>query len=179
VLADDPLLTARSVARSRPLVRVILSNTLKMPLTSQLITSAREHPTIVYCSESSDKQQAEQLRTLGVEVIALPNHDSHFSFADVLADLHRRAVTHLLVEPGPTLARYMFARSQADRVWVFRSPRRIDEPTAPAGPEVEYPTTGSADLAGDVLTEYLNPQSPAFFASVPSADFVLAREPRV
>jgi len=175
VLADDPLLTARGVERSRPLLRVVLSNTLKIPLTSKLVTSGREQPVVVYCSESSDPEQAEQLRSRGVEVIALPSHDSHFSFTDVLADLHRRAVVHLLVEPGPTLARYMFARSQADRVWVFRAQNAIDEPTAPAAPKVEYPSTGSIDLAGVVLTEYLNPASPAFFAPVPSADFTLAR----
>lgn len=174
-LADDPLLTARGVERTRPLLRVVLSNTLKIPMTSNLVTSARQHPLVVYCSESSDQQRAEQLRAFGVEVIALPTHDSHFSFADVLADLHRRAVTHLLVEPGPTLARYMFARSQADRVWVFRSPNAIDEPTAPAAPRVEYPSTGSIELAGDVLTEYLNPNSAAFFSAAPSAEFVLAR----
>lgn len=179
VLADDPLLTARGVARSRSLIRVVLSNTLKLPLTSKLVTSAREHPTIVYCSESSDKAHAEQLRSAGVEVIALPNHDSHFSFADALADLHRRAVTHLLVEPGPTLARYMFARSQADRVWVFRSPNPIADDTAPAAPRVECPSTGSLELAGDVLTEFVNPDSAAFFAPAPSADLVLAQGLRV
>lgn len=176
VLADDPLLTARGVERRKPLLRVVLSNTLKIPLTSKLVTSAREHPVVVYCSEASDREHAEQLRDAGVEVVVLPNHDSHFSFADVLSDLHGRAVTHLLVEPGPTLARYMFGRSQADRVWVFRSPNPIDDTTATAAPSVEYRATGSIEIAGDVLTEYLNPQSSAFFASVPSADFVLTRE---
>ncbi|MBC8105273.1 MAG: bifunctional diaminohydroxyphosphoribosylaminopyrimidine deaminase/5-amino-6-(5-phosphoribosylamino)uracil reductase RibD [Anaerolineae bacterium] len=176
VLADDPLLTARGVEGSRPLLRVVLSNTLNIPLTSKLVTSAREHPVVVYCSESASFENAKQLRDSGVEVVVLPNHDSHFSFADVLSDLHRRSVTHLLVEPGPTLARYMFGRSQADRVWVFRSPKPIEEGNATAAPNVEYPSTGSIEIAGDVLTEYLNPQSLVFFSPHPSADFVLTCE---
>lgn len=176
LLADDPLLTARGVERPRPLLRVVLSNTLKIPFDSNLVQSAREHPVVVYCSEASDRDSAKQLRDQGIEVVVLANHDSHFSFADVLADLHARSVTHLLVEPGPTLARYMFGRSQADRVWVFRSPKSIDDATAPSAPKAEYPATGSLEIAGDVLTEYLNPQSPVFFAPQPSADFVLTRE---
>src|SRR4051794_21516418 len=46
VLNDDPLLTARDVERKsdRSLLRVVLSNTLKVPSKSRLIASAREQP---------------------------------------------------------------------------------------------------------------------------------------
>src|SRR5205085_2753970 len=54
VLNDDPLLTARGVAISdRKLLRVVLSNSLKIPLSSRLVQSARQSPVLVYCSESS------------------------------------------------------------------------------------------------------------------------------
>ncbi|CAN5375182.1 bifunctional diaminohydroxyphosphoribosylaminopyrimidine deaminase/5-amino-6-(5-phosphoribosylamino)uracil reductase RibD [soil metagenome] len=181
VLADDPLLTALGVCREidRPLLRIVLSNTLKIPLDSKLVRSAREHPLLIYCSQlaaAAHRGLADELRSRGVEIVALPDHESHFSFADVLSDVHDRNVTHLLVEPGPTLARYMFARSQADRVWVFRSPGSIDDATAPAAPNVQFPATADLAIGGDVLSEYLNPASPVFFAPVPSADFVLTRE---
>src|SRR4051812_29671555 len=61
VLADDPLLTARGVSSDRKLLRVVLSNSLKIPLDSQLVKSAREHPVIIYCSQSSS-DGAEKLR---------------------------------------------------------------------------------------------------------------------
>ena len=179
VLADDPLLTARGVDAPRPLLRVVLSNSLKVAPTSRLVATARQHPVVVYSSEASVASNAptvDALRRAGAEVVALANHDGRFSFADVLADLHARRVTHALVEPGPTLTRYMFARGQADRVWVFRSPRPIDEPAAPSAPDVEYPQTARADVAGDTLIEYLNPDSAAYFAAEPSADFVLSTE---
>jgi len=72
----------------------------------------------------------------------------------------------------------MFSRGQADRVWVFQSPNEIEITTGFAissAPVVQYGATGNTNLDGDVLTEYLNPGSDAFFASVPSADFELAR----
>jgi diaminohydroxyphosphoribosylaminopyrimidine deaminase / 5-amino-6-(5-phosphoribosylamino)uracil reductase len=179
VLADDPLLTARGVDAPRPLLRVVLSNSLKVAPTRRLIATAKNHPVVIYssiASVASNAQTVDALSRAGAEVVALEDRDGRFSFTDVLADLHARRVTHALVEPGPTLTRYMFARGQADRVWVFRSPRPIDEPAAPAAPDVAYPQTARADVAGDTLTEYLNPHSTAFFAAEPSADFVLATE---
>jgi len=184
VLNDDPLLTARPAdGKSRPLLRVVLSNTLKLPLESRLVRSAKEHPVIVYGSTSAVAQNASDvahLRKAGVEVIALPDHEGHFSFADVLTDLHARRVTHLLVEPGPTLTRYFFSRGQADRVWVFRSANSLDEEGGLAissAPLVNYPVTGEFAVDSvDTVTEYLNPASPVFFAAEPSADLVLARD---
>jgi diaminohydroxyphosphoribosylaminopyrimidine deaminase/5-amino-6-(5-phosphoribosylamino)uracil reductase len=184
VLADDPLLTARGVERAsqRPLLRVVLSNTLKVPTESKLVASAHAHPVIVYCSRSAaqaNRDSVDALRQRAVEVVALPDRELRFSFDDVLADLHQRTVTHLLVEPGPTLTRYMLSRNQADRVWVFRSPNRIEEDAMDLAitmaPRVEYPAVASMQIEGDVLTEYLNPQSAVFFAPAPSADFVLSQ----
>ena len=111
---------------------------------------------------------------------ALPDRDSHFSFADVLTDLHARGVVHLLVEPGPTLTRYFLARGQADRVWVFQSRTDINEEGGLAiasAPLVGYPATGQLAVdQNDTLIEYLNPASAVYFAAEPSADFVLAAE---
>jgi diaminohydroxyphosphoribosylaminopyrimidine deaminase / 5-amino-6-(5-phosphoribosylamino)uracil reductase len=183
VLNDDPLLTARfGETPARQSIRVVLSNTLKVPLDSRLVRSARELPVVVYCSASSaasNQSAADSLRARGVAIVPLADQDGHFSFADVLKDLHSRGVVHLLVEPGPTLTRYFFARGQADRVWIFRSPNDIDAGDGlaiSAAPMVGYPPTGELKLAGDTLTEYLNPSSSAFFSAEPSADFILASE---
>jgi diaminohydroxyphosphoribosylaminopyrimidine deaminase/5-amino-6-(5-phosphoribosylamino)uracil reductase len=182
LLADDPLLTARVPAsreQRRPL-RVVLSNTLKVPVNSRLVASANEVPVVVYSSQASVAANSETVRALrgrGVEVVALPDHDSHFSFDDVLRELYERRVTHVLVEPGPTLTRHLFSRGQADRVWVFRSPQPVDDAGGLAissAPVINYPKIGQATFDGDVLTEYFNPAGSAFFSAVPSADLVLA-----
>jgi diaminohydroxyphosphoribosylaminopyrimidine deaminase/5-amino-6-(5-phosphoribosylamino)uracil reductase len=175
VLSDDPLLTARGVESPRPLLRVVLSNSLKILPTSQLVATAREHPLVIYSSAASvgaNEALVAALRGAGAEVVALPDHDGRFSFIDVLHDLHARHIVHALVEPGPTLTRYMFARGQADRVWVFQSPKPIDEPMARKAPDVRYPESGRVDVAGDALIEYLNPASDVFFSAEPSADLV-------
>jgi riboflavin biosynthesis pyrimidine reductase len=147
-----------------------------------LISSAKQSPVLLYLSESTasaEAQKVAELREKGVEVIPLPNHAGHFSFTDVLHDLHSRKVMHLLIEPGPTLARYMLQRGQADRIWIFRSPKTIEAihgEAVSAASSVHYPSTASVHLDGDVLTEYLNDASDVFFKCEPSADFVLAAE---
>ncbi|HEV7302513.1 MAG TPA: bifunctional diaminohydroxyphosphoribosylaminopyrimidine deaminase/5-amino-6-(5-phosphoribosylamino)uracil reductase RibD [Tepidisphaeraceae bacterium] len=180
VLADDPLLTARDVSPARPLLRVVLSNTLKLPIESRLVASAGEHAVIVFCAQSAADtapRTVAELQQRGVEVIALPTRDENrFSFADVLTTLHARRVTHLLIEPGPTLARHMIPRNQVDRIWVFRSRAAMIETRGlPASPiPADYALTGQCELGSDLLSEYLNPHSAAFFAADPSADLRLA-----
>jgi riboflavin biosynthesis pyrimidine reductase len=112
-------------------------------------------------------------------VNALEAHElRHLDLGELLSKLgaQPQAMTHLLVEPGPTLARSFFHRNLADRLWIFRSRDRLEEPTAPdaAGVPLNWLKTAETDLAGDTLTEYLNPANSAFFAPQPSADFRLA-----
>ena len=87
--------------------------------------------------------------------------------------LHHLDGTHLLVEPGPTLAESFLRAELADRVWVFRSPVPIDQTDAIAAADLNYAATGVRNLGGDQLTEYLNPNGSAFFAMAQSADFRL------
>jgi riboflavin biosynthesis pyrimidine reductase len=112
-----------------------------------------------------------------VEVVPLPmDAAGGLSLQYVLDDLGGRSVTHLLVEPGPTLAASFLRHNLADRVWIFYSPKRAGDHTAPAAARVEYPYTGQIMLQGDQLTEYLNPQSPVYYALERSADLVLTEK---
>ena len=182
VTSDDPLLIARGVPDPRMLTRVVLDPDLQIPLTSRLVSTVVEHPLIVYCRptafEASDRAAVRTtLQSMGVQVVAVPEADRRLSIPDVFRDLGSRGVTHLLVEPGPSLAAGMLWSDLAQRVWVFRSPNRLDDEHAPkAPPQVRYWDTGRLNLDGDVLTEYLNLQSPLFFAPEPSADFILAAQ---
>jgi riboflavin biosynthesis pyrimidine reductase len=88
-----------------------------------------------------------------------------------LSYLGTLGVTHLLVEPGLTLARSFLAGNLADRVWIFRSPNPVGVSSAASAPPVDYPATGSVTYDGDLLTEYLNATSAVFFSLDQSADF--------
>lgn len=173
VLNDDPLLTSRGVVDARPLRRAILDTNLRIPLESQLVHTGAGEVT-VFCSREAYRQSPRvgELQRLGIDVRPTRT-DPHGGLVldNVLFDLDNYG-THVLVEAGPTLARSFIEQNLADRVWVLHSPTTINDDTAPTATEVPYPVAAEADLEGDHLVEHLNPNSPVYFASVPSADFV-------
>jgi diaminohydroxyphosphoribosylaminopyrimidine deaminase / 5-amino-6-(5-phosphoribosylamino)uracil reductase len=176
VLTDDPLLLARGANPPRNPLRVVLDCNLGIPVKSQLARTARQAPVLVCCEESAYQEKTEavaRLRASGVEVAPLRGQ-GRISLEHLLDDLGARGVTHLLVEPGAKLARSFLGQNLADRVWVFRSPLRINDEDAPAAMRVIYPSSGTVELNGDELSEYLNPESAVFFAMEPSADLILA-----
>jgi diaminohydroxyphosphoribosylaminopyrimidine deaminase / 5-amino-6-(5-phosphoribosylamino)uracil reductase len=174
-VTDNPNLTVRLKRRGanvRTPLRVVLDPRLRGSPDSRLATTAREVPVLVfYDPRRADPQRAAAFHDRGVELVAL-EQDVSMPLASVLFNLHGRNVTHVLVEPGPHLASAFLATPLSDRVWVFRSPRRVDDPTAPAAARVPYPPAAKVSCGRDTLTEHLNPDSPVFFAPEPSADFV-------
>ncbi len=170
-LNDDPLLLARGVESPRPLTRVVLSRNLNLRIESRLLSTTDQGPVIVATTAAAVEAHPDRVRAIrsaGGEVLVIGR------LGDLLDPLVQRGATHVLVEPGPTLAAAWFAEAPIDRVWVIRSPSVIGHHSAPNAPNVpaEYLVTDQADLSGDVLTEYLNPASGAFFGSFPSADFL-------
>lgn len=176
IVSDDPLLTVRGVEPMRTLHRIVLNGDLNISPSTRVVQSARQTPLLIVCRESAFRQKPERVReleSLGAEIVAMPMDESdQIDLANVLRLLGERQFTHLLVEPGPTLARSFLRQNLADRVWIFQSPNPIGEPTAPSAVRVDYPATGHMIHEGDRLTEYLNPASPAFFALEPSVDFI-------
>ncbi len=179
VLTDNPLLTVRGVTTQRPLLRVVLDSNLRIPVSSQLIRSSAIGHLVVYCSQDTYRQRHAAIVALnaqGVEVTPLQTDATGgLSLEHLLDDLGGRAITHLLVEPGPKLAASFFQQNLADRVWVFRSPKRVDDATAPSMPAFTYPSTGEIAFESDRLNEYLNPHSPVFFSLSPSPDLEIVK----
>jgi diaminohydroxyphosphoribosylaminopyrimidine deaminase/5-amino-6-(5-phosphoribosylamino)uracil reductase len=178
-LADDPLLTAR-VDPSRLAVRIVLDSNLRLPPESQLAKTANDMPVDLYFTRTgfiaAGPEKIKRLMSAGVQLREAAEDDrgriaiAPFIQSDRLAD-----IAHLLVEPGPMLARSFFDAGAADRLWVIRSPRRVEESTAPAAAEIppRFVKTAEVTLGDDTLTEYLDQESDLFFAAVASADVVV------
>ena len=173
--SDDPLLTPRLVPPLRTPIRVVLSANLRLTPESRLANSTDSGPVLVYTTDGGLDRIRWTVLTLesqGVEICAFrADSDGLIPLAKVLENLHSRSVTHLLIEPGPQLAAHFFTAGLVDRVWVFQSPTRVDDPTAPRAVAVPFPATARTSLGDDELIEYLNPASPVFFANDPSSDF--------
>ena len=174
VICDDPVLAARVADSPRVPVRVVLDSQLRIGTDRQLVKTAKQLPLLVFCSDVVLKKKREQVMALnaaGAEVMGVAvDNRGRVSLDAVLRELNRRHMTHLFVEPGVELASSFFRGNFADRVWITKSPKRVDANDAPEALPVNFPVSARLRLDGDEFTEYLNPQSPVFFSVQKSAD---------
>jgi diaminohydroxyphosphoribosylaminopyrimidine deaminase / 5-amino-6-(5-phosphoribosylamino)uracil reductase len=120
VETDDPLLTARPPGPRRP-ARIVLDSTARLPISSQLVRTAREAPVIVAVTERATTLKRDQLVALGCDVIALAGH-GQVPIAPLLAELGRRGMTNVLVEGGGQVLGSFMALGQVDELDVFIAP---------------------------------------------------------
>jgi len=129
-LADDPLLTDRSgEKRRRPLVRVLLDETLKVSPDSQLVKSANEWPVIVFAGDFAAASKSEVLELRAVEV--LRDTASGRDLRAVLEELGQRSIQSILVEGGASVAGNFLDAGLVNKVSFFIAPRIIGGRAAP------------------------------------------------
>jgi diaminohydroxyphosphoribosylaminopyrimidine deaminase/5-amino-6-(5-phosphoribosylamino)uracil reductase len=183
VINDDPLLTARDVSpplTPRRIIRAVLDARLRIPMSSKLVRTARQHRVFVHLDRylmDAGREKTRILRDAGVEAFPAGSTHAGLRLDEVLNNLAGFGATHVLVEPGPTLAQsFLHQDSLVDRVWMIHSRNKAPQPASLPGVGVPstYVKTGEINLDGDRLIEFLNPASPLFFAAEPSADFLAA-----
>jgi diaminohydroxyphosphoribosylaminopyrimidine deaminase/5-amino-6-(5-phosphoribosylamino)uracil reductase len=124
VIADGPLLTCRLPGMSSP-VRVVLDGTLRLPLASKLVATARHVPLWVIASEAAEPVREQALAAQGVDVARVATTGGRLDLADVLKLLARRGITRVMVEGGPILAAAFLRADLVDEAVLFRSPNVI------------------------------------------------------
>jgi diaminohydroxyphosphoribosylaminopyrimidine deaminase/5-amino-6-(5-phosphoribosylamino)uracil reductase len=124
VLMDDPLLTMRlDQPRSRPLIRVVLDSSLKMPLASKLVQSARAVPLLIFCGRQPDEDKWTQLERAGAIVIEAPASVGRVDLEKVLQELGRRELSSLIVEGGSTINAAFIEARLVDKLTFFIAPK--------------------------------------------------------
>ena len=123
--ADDPRLTVRTGKRPRvPPVRLIVDPTARLPLTSNLVRTARRNPTWVVARPRAPGAPA--LTAAGVRVIEAAD------LVTGLGLLRKEGIRHLLAEGGARLARTLIDADLVDRLIIFRAPVLLGAGALPA-----------------------------------------------
>ncbi len=125
VLADDPLLMPEP-ADDRPRLRVVLDDKLRMPLKSQLVSTAKNSPVLVYTRPLHQKAQmkrAEEMAQAGVEVLSYEYEKGCSNLPGLLETLSRKGVQQVLVEGGPTVLSSFLKEGLADEICVYVAPK--------------------------------------------------------
>jgi diaminohydroxyphosphoribosylaminopyrimidine deaminase/5-amino-6-(5-phosphoribosylamino)uracil reductase len=158
-LADDPLLTVRpadgSTAGPRQPLRIVFDGHARLPLTSNLVRTARQLPVLVAIGPQAPHDRVTALEAAGCEIWRGDETDAVSRAAALLAELGRRRLTNLLVEGGPTLLAGMLAADQVDEVWTFVAPIILGGGTTvgpPSLPDVPRLTVEHVSFpGGDIL----------------------------
>ena len=131
VLSDDPLLTCRVGRPRRIAVRVVLDTRLRMPQRAQLVRTARQTPTWIFCSTDAPLQRARALERSGCVLHRVATTSAGVSLPAVLDTLGRHGMTNVLVEGGGRLLGQFFDQRLADEVHIYVAPLLIGGSGAP------------------------------------------------
>jgi diaminohydroxyphosphoribosylaminopyrimidine deaminase/5-amino-6-(5-phosphoribosylamino)uracil reductase len=140
VLTDNPRLTVRDIPGRNP-VRVIVDSKLRIPLTSQVVQTARQTPTCVVTTHTASRAIEDSLAQAGVRVIRVPTTaEGRCDPVTTLRELAAREVVSVMCEGGAELAGSLLATGLPDQMHVFVAPILLGPRGRPgavdwAGPE--------------------------------------------
>jgi diaminohydroxyphosphoribosylaminopyrimidine deaminase/5-amino-6-(5-phosphoribosylamino)uracil reductase len=125
VIADDPLLTPRPSEGREP-VRVVLDSSLRIPLESQLLKTAKKSLVIVYASREyvkANPKAVESISQKGAKILAYPEGQSRSNLHFLLKELSRRGLQQVLVEGGPRVVSSFLKENLADELYIYIAPK--------------------------------------------------------
>ncbi len=130
VMADDPMLNVRlsedvlgklgiKEHEVHHPVRIVADRRARIPMESQLVSTAREYPTVVVYADGAEEEKLQALRDAGV---TLWN-------CNTLQELMQRAgaekIDSILLESGGTLSESLLKEGLVDEVMAFVAPKII------------------------------------------------------
>ena len=140
ILADDPLLTCR-IEGGRDPVRIICDTHLRTPLQSQVVTTAKQVPTILAtCCGDPEKQAAYQ--QAGCRVLCLEERCGHVNLPQLMEQLGQEQIDSILLEGGGTLNWSALESGIVQQVQAYIAPKLFggrDAKTPIEGAGVSFP----------------------------------------
>jgi diaminohydroxyphosphoribosylaminopyrimidine deaminase/5-amino-6-(5-phosphoribosylamino)uracil reductase len=123
VLADDPQLNDRSgLPRARPLVRVVLDSTLRLPLESRLVQTANEDLLVITTSAASaERRRALENRGIAVRVFDGPH--GRVDIRDVISLLGEQHCLSVMIEAGSKVNWAALESGAVDKVFLYYAPK--------------------------------------------------------
>lgn len=123
-LNDDPALTARGEKLRTP-TRIVVDSKAGLRLNSNLVSTAKDIPTILVTSRFHDYRHAKKIGEAGVEVWVGQHDDPDARLLEFLKEFAARGATNLMVEGGGRLLGSLYRLRQIDEAHVFVGPKLL------------------------------------------------------
>ena len=126
VLADDPMLNVRVEGWKSP-VRIVCDSSLRIPLDSQIVRSAKEYRTIVaYAGREENEEITEKIERLhakGVDTVCCPDEKGQIDLKKLMTYLGNEGIDSILLEGGGTLNDSALREGIVKEVHCFIAPK--------------------------------------------------------
>lgn len=128
ILNDDPRLTCRIEGGRNP-VRIVCDSKLRIPLTSNVVVTAKDVPTIVVTIEPHPeylrfwKEQKAELEEAGVEVLVVKEQEGRLDLQDLMVKLGEKQIDGILLEGGSTLNYAALQAGIVNRIEAYVAPK--------------------------------------------------------
>ena len=123
VLADDCLLTDRSgLARSRPLLRIVVDSQLRLPPESKMVTSAADDLLVATTSLASPERR-KVLESLGVRVVAFDGPGARTDLPKLVEFLGTEKYLSLMIEAGSKVNWAALESAIVDKIFFYYAPK--------------------------------------------------------
>lgn len=126
VVTDDPLLTARGVFRSQPLIRVIFDRHLRTPPEARIFSTAAEGPVIIVSADDAIARREDQRRRLerrGARLLVTRGSTLREALSRLATDWQ---VGSLLLEGGAALHKLAWEEGVVDYVRLYVTPHVLE-----------------------------------------------------
>ncbi|MDP8099981.1 bifunctional diaminohydroxyphosphoribosylaminopyrimidine deaminase/5-amino-6-(5-phosphoribosylamino)uracil reductase RibD [Pasteurella atlantica] len=129
ILTDNPMLNCRLENTKQP-VRIVCDSQLRTPLTSKLVQTAPQFPTII-ATLSTDLKRHQQYQELGVEIITVSaDKNKRCDLNVILQILGHRGIDSVLLEGGSNLNFSALQMGIVDLIHCYIAPKLIGGKTA-------------------------------------------------
>lgn len=128
VLNDDPRLTCRLEGGRNP-IRIICDSKLRIPLSSNVVMTAKDVPTVLATMEPHAEynrfwhEQKEELEKAGVEVLTVKELEGRLDLQDLMFKLGEKQIDGILLEGGSTLNYAALQAGIVNRVEAYVAPK--------------------------------------------------------
>ena len=126
IIKDNPKLTCRinGLENTSP-VRIILDKNLRIPVTSNVVTSAKKNKTIIFF-DKDNLSKIKKMKNLGVRLIRIPCYQSNsFNLKRVLKKIKSLGFSRIFLESGLKLTEAFLLNSLVDDFYLFVSNNKL------------------------------------------------------
>jgi len=122
VLTDNPRLTCR-IPNGRNPARIILDDSLKIPLNAKVLARAKNETLIIATSEKRDRKKEKQLRSLGAHILVCGKEK--VSIKKLLPQLPKFGIISVMMEGGARTISSALKEKSVDKIILSISPKQI------------------------------------------------------